>query len=272
MDEPLFDGVSAAIVFLGAAAVIVLRSAAADDSNSKRVRRWNLVGHLLLGIAVSLLLFRWIDSVTDLPSKIRPNEWRSGALAVACGIGLAAAVKAIIENSTVGRIRYFVITGASGTIAMCIASAWDWALLSLAFLSSGVALALRPTTRTDSVEPSFTSETQQREPALVVIVSAMLLLLLLGTWQHVLDHESRRKTRSPRYSAWPRVTAIRDAWQRSSWTANPQDDNSATTVSKVTSREQHIALGLGSLLVVIAIAARYRANCEPIIEEVNHAA
>ena len=87
MDEPLFDGMTAAIVFLGVAAVLVLRSSISVAANTERRQRLDLAGHLLLGIAISLLLYRWVEAMTALPADSRPNAWRGGALAVACGIG-----------------------------------------------------------------------------------------------------------------------------------------------------------------------------------------
>lgn len=276
MGEPLFDGMTAAIVFLGAAAVIVLRSASDGVANAERLWWFNFVGHLLLGSAVSLLLFRWIDAVTDLPAGVRPNAWRSGALSVACGIGLVAVVKAGIGVSITSRVRYFVIAAVSGAISLFLAAAWDWALVLLAMLSAGIALTLwrsaqRGSAHAHFVHPATDDEEPQREPALVLIVSTLLLLLLLGTWQHVIENETQRKTRSPRYSAWPRATALRDAWERTGWTAKPGDDDSTHRVADIASREQRIALGLGSLLLIVAMASRCRTSREPTTSEADHA-
>lgn len=271
MGEPLFDGVSAAIVFFGSVAVIVLRSAVVDAENVERTRRLNLVGNVLLGIAISLLLYRWIDVVTLLPADARPNVWLSGGLSMACGIGLVAAVKAVIAESIARRVQYFVIAAASGVSSLFIASAWDWALLLLALLSSGIALARWRSTRTRIANPSLDDPESPREPALVMTVSALLLLLLLGTWQHVIANEAQRKTRSSRYSAWPRATALRNAWEWTGWTAKPDDDNSAKHVADVAAREQRTALGLGSLLLVVAAAAGCRTSREPTIAEADHA-
>ncbi|TXT35795.1 MAG: hypothetical protein FD138_1213, partial [Planctomycetota bacterium] len=55
MGEPLFDGITAAIVLFGVAAIIVLRSAAAEVTDVRRSLRFDVAGHLLLGVAVSLL-------------------------------------------------------------------------------------------------------------------------------------------------------------------------------------------------------------------------
>lgn len=271
MDEPLFDGMTAVIVFLGAAAVIALRSASADVSNVERSRRVNLVGHLLIGIAISLLLFRWADAVTGLPPDVHPNLWRSGALSVSCGIGLVAAVKTVVGVSIACRVRYFLIAAVGGMVSLCTASAWDWALLLLAMLSIGFVLAKWCSTRACLLNQTTDAEATQHEPALVLVISALLLLLLLGTWQHVIENETQRKTRSPRYSAWPRATALRNAWERTGWTAKPGDDESAKLAADVALREQHIAIGLGSLLLIVAASAFCRASHQPTIEEANHA-
>ncbi len=271
MGEPLFDGVSATIVLFGSVAVIVLRSAGVDAENVERKRRFNLVGHLLLGVSVSLLLYHWIDAVTLLPADARPSYWWSGSLSTACGIGLVAAVKAVIAESIARRVQYFLIAAISGAISLAIASAWDWALLLLALLSSGIALAQWSSTRTRVANPPPEDVESSRELALVLTASALLLLLLLGTWQHVIANEAQRQTRSSRYSAWPRATALRNAWERTGWAAKPDDDKSAKQVADVASREQRIALGLGSLLLVVAATACCRTNREPTTTEADHA-
>lgn len=271
MGEPLFDGVSAAIVLFGSVAVIVLRSVSVDAESVERTRRFHFVGHLLLGISVSLLLYRWIDAMTMLPADARPNVWLGGALSTACGIGLVAAVKAVIAESIASRVRYFVIAAASGAISLAIASAWDWALLLLALLSSGIALVQWNSTRTRVTDSSPDDAEAPREPALVLTVSASLLLLLLGTWQHIVANEVQRKTRSSRYSAWPRATALRNAWERTGWVAKPNDDKSAEQVADVASQEQRIAIGLGSLLLVVAVAACCRTSHESTATEADHA-
>ncbi len=111
---------------------------------------------------------------------------------------------------------------------------------------------------------------RHHEPALVLFASSALLLLLLGTWQHVVEHETQRKTRSPRYSAWPRATALRDAWERTGWTAKlqPSDDE---RLPDAPSREQHVALGLGALLLLFVTAARYQPEPKMADSEANHA-
>lgn len=271
MGEPLFDGVSAAIVLFGLIAVVVLRAAAVDVANIERTPRFNLAGHVLLGIAVSLLLFRWIDAVTDLPMEARPNFWRSGSLSTACGIGLVAAIKAVIAGTLARRVQYFVIAAVSAVISLAIASAWDWALLALAMLFSGIGVAQWFATRTRIADRTLDDVESPREPGLVLGVSAMLLLLLLGTWQHVIANEAQRKTRSSRYSAWPRATALRNAWERTNWSAKTDDDQSTQHVEDVAAREQRIALGLGSLLLVVAAAACFQTRHDPTISETDHA-
>lgn len=272
MDEPLFDGITAAIVLFGAASVIVLKnSALADVANPQRVQRFQLIGHLLLGIAVCLLLYRWIAAVTSLPLGTRPNVWRSGALSAVCGIGLAAAVKAVVGASLVSQVRYFVIAATCGAIALLVASVGDWALLLLTILAVGVGFAKWAATHTRLVHPTNDDAEPAREPTLVLIVSAALLLLLLGTWQHVIEYETQRKTRSSRYSAWPRATALRNAWERTGWAAKTGDETAAARVAHVASREQRIALGLGALLLVVVIASLRRASEDATTSEADHA-
>lgn len=272
MGEPLFDGISAAIVGSGAASVWMLRLVGAETANHDRARRLSLVGHLCLALAVGLLLYRWIEAVTSLPWESRPNAWSSGALAVTCGIGLVAAVKAVIGSLPAHRVWYFATTSVCGAAALIIGAAWDWALLVLALLSSGLALTMWISKRTaDSSLPNDESVTQPREPVLVCMVSAALLLLLLGTWQHVVENETQRRTRSPRYSAWPRPTALRDAWERTDWTVKPGDADSSVRVSKTASHEQLVALGLGALLLVVAAAGWQKSNPKFVETEADHA-
>lgn len=272
MGEPLFDGLSLAIVVGGVVAILLLHLAHIETANSERVQRLRVIGHLCLGITVSLLLFRWIEAVMSLPSVSRPNLWRSGALSVICGVGLVAALKAVIGGAHIHRVRYFVMTAACGVVALGIAAAWEWALLALVLLTSGLALALWISKRATSSAISDDGASEQpREPVLVVLVSAALLLLLLGTWQHVVDHETQRTTRSPRYSAWPRPTALRDAWERTDWTAKQGDADSDLRVAKSSAHEQSTALGLGFLLLVVAMAAGQRSRPRLADPETDHA-
>lgn len=272
MDESLFDGISAASIGSGAVAVLLLRMAAYEMTNVARARRLNVVGHLWLGLAVSFLLYRWIDAVTSLPSDSRPNLWRSGALTVTCGIGLVAAVKAVIDRAAALRVLHFAIAAACGAVVLGIAAAWGWALLVLALLTSGLALAMWNSKRAVT-GPILDDEVidQPREPVLVFLVSASLLLLLLGTWQHVVENETQRQTRSPRYTAWPRVTALRDARERTDWTAKPGDADSGVRVANAASHEQRIALGLGILLLVVAATGWQKPDIKPVEAEADHA-
>lgn len=270
MGEPLFDEISAAIIGSGAVAVWLLRLACAETTNVDRARRFSVIGHLWLGLAVSLLLYRWIDAVTSLPNGSRPNLWSSGALTVMCGIGVVAAVKAVIGGAGAQRVWHFAITAACGVVALGIAGAWDWALLTL--VMSGLALATWLSKRAvNAAIPNDELDDQPREPVLVFGISAALLLLLLGTWQHVVEHETQRQTRSPRYSAWPRPTALRNAWERTDWTAKQGADDSSIRVAKSKSHEQRVALGLGVLLLVVAASALHKSNLRLAETETDHA-
>lgn len=270
MGEPLFDELTAAFVSCGIAAVVILRSAA-ECAEPDTAKTRGLIGHLLLGIAVSLLLYRWADAVASLPPQARPNLWLSGGLSATCGIALTAAVKGVIASSVAHRVRYFAIAVFSGAIALVLALAWAWAILLLTLLAASFALNrwfMNRSRGDNSVENDGDSN---REPTLVLIVSSALLLLLLGTWRHVIENEAQRKTRSPRYSAWPRATALRNAWERTGWAAKPSDSESANRLEDVASREQRVALGLGSLLLVVVLASRRETNHEAAVSEADRA-
>ncbi len=267
MGEPLFDGVSAAIVVSGAVAIIVLRSA--EAANLDRSRQLSLIGHLLLGVSVSLLLYRWVDAVTSLPPEARPNVWRSGALAVACGIGLVAAVKSVIDPTVIGRFKHLTAAVGCAESALLLAAEWQWALLLQVLWLGGFALAKWFSPRAGHEKMADECD-RHHEPALVLFASSALLLLLLGTWQHVVEHETQRKTRSPRYSAWPRATALRDAWERTGWTVKPQPSDDAG-LSNTPPREQHVALGLGALLLLFVTASRYQPEPKIADSEADHA-
>ena len=271
MGEPLFDEITAAIVLFGVAGVLVLRLAVAQATDVRRAFRLDATGHVFLGIAVSLLLYRWISGVTALPSDVRPSSWVSGTLAVVCSLGIVAAVKAVIGVSAARRTRDFAIAAYCGAMALAVAAAWEWVWLLLALLTVGVALVMWRLARHRDVTATDNSREPHREPVLVLIVSAAMLLLLLGTWQHVIENETHRQTRSPRYSAWPRATALRDAWERTGWIAKPKDNDPSQRAAKVASHEQRIALGLGSLLMVVVIVALRRASHEPTTAEADHA-
>lgn len=270
MGEPLFDGITAAVVLFGVAAVVVLRSAAAEVADARRAFRLDVAGHLLLGIAVSLLMYRWISRVTSLPSEARPNVWSSGGLVFVCGLGLVAAVKAVLGPSIVGRAIYFAIAVGFAEAALLLAGEWQWALLLQVLLLAGIALAKWFLPRV-ACERKDSERDGRREPVLVVLVSSALLLLLLGTWQHVIEYETQRTTRSTRYSAWPRATALKDAWERTGWVAKRDDEASLARADNVASREQRLALGLGTLLLVVVTASLRRANRDATTSEADHA-
>ena len=272
MGEPLFDRISLAIVAGGILAVLLLQLAHIETASTERQQGLRVIGHLCLGTAVSLFLFRWVGGVMSLPASFRPNLLSSGALSVTCGIGLVAATKSVIGRESPHRIQYLAIVGTCGVFALGLAAAWEWALLALVLVTSSLALARWKLNQTTlSAITNDVGREQPREPVLVVLVSAALLLLLLGTWQHVVDHEAQRKTRSPRYSAWPRPTALRDAWERTDWAAKRGDAVSETRVTQASTREQLTALGLGFLLLVVVTAA-WKRSCHPFdAAEIDHA-
>ncbi len=262
MGEPLFDGITAAIALFGVAAVLVLRLAGTETTDVRRAYRPDVTGHVFLGIAVSLLLYRWISGVTSLPSDVRPSAWLSGTLAVVCGLGIVAAVKAVVGVSAARRTRDFAIAAFCGAMALALASAWDWVWLLLTLMTAGVALVMWQSTQHRDITAADNSGEPHREPVLALIVSAALLLLLLGTWQHAIENETHRQTRSPRYSAWPRATALRDAWERTGWMTKPKDDDSSQRAAKIASHEQRIALGLGAMLLIVTASAWFRQSRE----------
>jgi lysylphosphatidylglycerol synthetase-like protein (DUF2156 family) len=272
MGESLYDEISAAIIGSGTVVVWLLRAAGTENVNFARARRLSAIGHLWLGLAVNLLLYRWVDAVTSLPSAARPNLWRSGALIALCGIGLVAAVKTSVGGARPQRVWHFAIAAVCGAAALGIAAAWKWALLVIVLLTSSLALATWLSKRAANVAISEDEAADQpREPVPVFCVSAALLLLLLGAWQHVVENETQRKTRSPRYSAWPRPTALRDAWERTDWTAKQGDADSSVRVTQAAAREQHVAWGLGAVLLVVATAAWHKSNPKLAEAETDHA-
>lgn len=290
MDEPLFDGVSAAIVLIGSGAVITLRLAVTDVANAARTRQFWIVGNVLLGIAVSLFLYRWIDSATSLSSPSRSDLWRSGLLVTTSAIGLVASVKSVLEQIAIRRIRFFVIAVVYGVISALIPATWDWffqmlsspswppiiatsflMILFLSVLAPGILNAVWFPFQETLVAKSVDDHERLREPTLVLSISAAMLLLLLGTWQHAIANETQRETRSSRFSAWPRATALRNAWERTGWAVKPTDKSSEQRVAEIALSEQRIAWGLGSLLLILAIASALQAPSEPGAEETNHA-
>jgi hypothetical protein len=272
MGEPLCDEISAALIGSGLVSIWLLRSANAETANLDRARRLTVIGHLWLGLAISLLLYRWIDALTSLPSALRPNLWRSGALTATCGIGLAAAVKAVIGEARRARIRNFAIASACGVVALGIAAAWNWAFLVLMLLIGSLTLATWNSKRVASAVILDDERTDQsREPVLVCLVGAAVLLLLLGTWQHVVEYEAQRTTRSPRFSAWPRPSALRDAWERTDWTTKRGAADSSARVAKSASHEQRVALGLGLCLLVVSTFGWHKSHPKFVESEADHA-
>lgn len=258
MNEPLIDGWTAASVLLGAFASLLLRGAQ-TQSLSDRAALWqSLSGHVLLGIAVSLLLYRWVDSVTNLPRDSRPSGWLSGLTVTACGIGIAAAVRSVTSACAARRVRMFVMTVLCSLVALASASAWNWTLLAATWLVGGLLLARWRGAWFNSPTSTPNLEDDRREPTLVFAASVALLLLLIGTWQHVVSHEANRTTRSPRYSAWPRPSAVQDAWERTGWLAPSNDAEAVERAAKAAVREQLVACGLGLCLLIVAIASHGR--------------
>jgi hypothetical protein len=218
-----------------------------------------------------LLLYRWISSVMALPTAARPNLWTSGLLVAACGIGIAAAVKAVIGPASVRRIGHLATTFGCAAVALLVAAAWEWASVVLVLMLIGLGAWMWKARRGEADARADDVADPAREPLLICGVSAALLLLLLGTWQHVVDNETRRHTRSQRFSAWPRPSALRDAWERTDWTAKRDDPVAAERAEQAASREQLVALGLGGLLLAAAVAARQTAPSNVPLREPDHA-
>lgn len=126
---------------------------------------------------------------------------RSGALTIACGIGLVAAMKAVIGPSVVSRVRHFGIAAVYSTIALLIPWTWEWTFQKLSRLASlfafshitaqsmemlsltililtmlvpGIALAMWFPIRAMAPAPITADEDKHREPALVLFTSAAL--------------------------------------------------------------------------------------------------
>ena len=270
MGESLFDGVSIAVVCSGAVAIVLLQTSFAETANPGRSRWLNVVGHLCLGLSVSLLLYRWIDGVMSLSIESRPDVWRSGALVAACGIGLVAAVKSVVGPTASSRILNLLAAVALCEGALLLAGAWFWALLLQLLLLGGIAIVKWVPLRTEAALQDDERDTVG-EPALVILASAVWLMLLLGTWQHVQKYESQRTTRSPRHSAWPRASALKDAWERTGWTARSSRTDSSHQTSSPAAREQQVALGLGALWLVVVAVAWCQPKLTPADLETDHA-
>lgn len=275
MNEPLFDRLTAVSAFFAVAAVLLLRPADPPPANVDRIKQRHVVGLVLLALSVGSLLYRWIGSVVTLPTDMRLGTFRDALLAATCGFGIAAAILSVTATELADRVKSFLAVAASGAIALMVAAAWEWALLWISLLAFGCWAVMRITQRIAQTEQA-TDETiglldeAPRESGLIMLASASVLVLLLGTWQHVVKNESQRNTRSQRYSAWPRATALANAWERSGWVVKSDENNpknpdraSAELVTTMAAREQHIAWGLGAMLLVVAGVAWRQSKAEP---------
>lgn len=284
MNEPLWDGMSAAAVVFGVIAVVVLRIARGSPNPSSSTKTLSLVGYVALVLCLAVFLIRWAQGISALADDQRPSFVRSAALLMSCAAGVGVAISLLASRDQRAQRNHFAFL--SGLVATaCFFAVWQWAVLVLVLIVPGVwfatnskreqsrthlpqqnsnqsdvpalADALGSTRQTpEGVQINEGHATATKEPVLVGVLTALLLLLLLGTWDHVFEREIQRETRSPRYSAWPRATALHDAWQRTGWTVKPEDKGSVKFVESTASREQHIAWGLGALMLVIAVAAR----------------
>ena len=226
------------------------------------------LGQVLLGFAVSLLLWRWIDSYWSVSSAGKTaSVWLSiGLTAFFCGIGIAGAVNALFGVTAHSRQIGFLITCGCGVAAMLLAQAWLVALLSLTMLT-GAAFTERwwphgtaprhPSPLSGGEREPDTCDVYRpdhrvHEPTLLLVTGIGLLVLLLGTWQHVLDYEVQRKTRSQRYSAWTRPRALENAWERTDVLPRPTDPQSPARSGQLSARETATSAGLFALLLIVA--------------------
>lgn len=261
MNEPLFDGLTAVSAFLAIAGVLTLRPTDPPPLNVDRIKQRQILSVLLLTLSVGALLYRWIGSVVTVPTESRLGIFRDAGLAMACGFGFVAAILSVTATDLADRVKSFLVVAACGAIVLIIAAAWEWALLWISLLAFGCWSLIRITQPVANTTVATVESTEEapREPGFIMLAATSILVLLLGTWQHVVTNESQRNTRSQRYSAWPRATALADAWERSGWVLksdknnrNQPDRASVELVSKLASREQRIALGLGAMLLVVA--------------------
>ncbi len=260
MNEPLFDSLTAVSALFAMAAVWTLKPADPPPANAERIKQRHAIGQSLLALSVGALLYRWIDSVMALSVADRLGSVRQAFLTAVCGFGIAAAILSVTATTVTARVKSFLAVAVSGAIALIIAAAWEWVLLWIALLAFGCWIALRATQKNaESAEDRDDSvDETPRESSLIMFAATSMLVLLLGTWQHVVEHESQRHTRSTRYSAWPRATALANAWERSGWVVKKDETNlqksdplSAELVTTLATREQHIAWGLGAMLLVV---------------------
>ncbi|HLQ46497.1 MAG TPA: hypothetical protein VK137_17265, partial [Planctomycetaceae bacterium] len=142
MDEPLFDGLTAVSVLLGAAAAVMLQSDGWEVAAADRAQRRRAAGHVLLGLCLVPLLSRWVGSVLALPPEFRPGWGRCGAMSVACGAGIVAAIKLVTTATIVSRVTSFLVMAGCGMLALIVAAAWEWALLWLTLLAAGTWTAM----------------------------------------------------------------------------------------------------------------------------------
>lgn len=261
MNEPLFDSLTAVSAFLAVAAVLTLRPADPPPTNVDRIKQRHIAGLALLVLSVGALLYRWIGSVVTVPTDMRLGIVREALLTATCGFGIAAAILSVTATALADRVKSFLAVAACGAIALMIGVAWEWALLWVSLLAFGCWAVLRITQRIAKTAESTIEmpDDAPREPGLIMFAAASVLVLLLGTWQHVVKNESQRNTRSQRYSAWPRATALANAWERSGWVVKSDENNpkkldraSAELVTRLAAREQHIAWGLATMMLVVA--------------------
>ncbi len=267
MGEPLFDTLTALIVLSGAAACVILSRSTATHTNNSATRWQVVVGQVLLGLAVSLLLWRWIDSFWSVASAGKTaSVWLSSGLTAVCGIGIAGAVNALFGVTARARHIGFLTTCGCGVAAILLAQAWFVALASLTLLT-GAAFAERwwphvtalhhPRRLPGGEREPVTSDSSRpdnrvHEPTLLLATGVGLLVLLLGTWQHVLNDEVQRKTRSQRYSAWTRPRALENAWERTDMLPRPTDPQSPARSAQLSTREMATSAGLFALLLIVA--------------------
>lgn len=259
MNEPLFDGLTAVSAFLAISAVLTLRPADPPPINLDRIKQRQVIGLVLLVLSIGALLYRWIDSVTAFPAELRLSLVRQALLTAVCGFGIAAAILSVTATTVAARVKSFLAVAACGVIALVLAAAWEWALLWIALLAFGVWAVVRISRRAAIADDAVSDNDPRRELGLIMFAAASVLVVLLGTWQHVVKNESQRQTRSTRYSAWPRATALANAWERSGWVVKADENDSkkldlasAELVSVLAAREQRIACGLGAMLLVVA--------------------
>jgi hypothetical protein len=255
MGEPLLDHNSILVVVLGCFAVLLLRCQTTVSSRGNQPTPLRLLANILLGFAAWMLSVRWMNTQASIAADSRPSLWLSSLLSVACGLSVFFAVKTVVAESLAWRIRHFCATLAGCAAALFSVAFWLWGALLITLSVSVFVLFLRRPKPIAMLGLRRILRGEPRESGLVTMTGAALLLVLLGSWQHVFDHEIQRQTRSPRFSAWPRASALRDAWERTGWIASPRDESSGNRVAVVSAQEQRVAWGLGSLLMLLSFVA-----------------